>query len=123
MTAVTFFKTACASLMCPFCLEWVPGYSRNGGVSAPFVFAKKGETEKQKTAVVFLKMRCAEDHDDSDRHKWMQKGVSEQLAERDVSELACVSELPEAVGGYAEYVPPDGFDCEPVASLCDSLSD
>jgi hypothetical protein len=56
-------------------------------------------------------LRAAEE----DRHRWLQKGVAEQPAERQVSELACVTaaELPEVVAGSA-YVPPAGFDCEPV---------
>ena len=45
-------------------------------------------------------------------HRWLQKGVAEQPAER---QMACVAaaELPEVVAG-SEYVPPAGFDCEPV---------
>lgn len=54
------------------------------------------------------------ENDSGDRQRWMQKGVSHQPAERDVNDLSCVSELPDAVGSYAEYVPPEGFDCEPV---------
>jgi hypothetical protein len=46
----------------------------------------------------------------ADRRKWMQQGVATRPV-REPSEVTCVSELPQ-VG--AAYVPPAGFDCEPV---------
>ena len=47
----------------------------------------------------------------ADRRKWMQQGVATRPV-REPSEVTCVTELPQVVG--AAYVPPAGFDCEPV---------
>jgi hypothetical protein len=47
----------------------------------------------------------------ADRRKWMQQGVATRPV-REPSEVTCVTELPQAVG--PAYVPPAGFDCEPV---------
>lgn len=47
----------------------------------------------------------------TDSRKWMQQGVATRPL-REPSEVTCVTDLPQAVG--AAYVPPAGFDCEPV---------
>ena len=57
-------------------------------------------------------MLQADDDTAEDRKRWMQQGVS-QRSVREPSDINCVTQLPDAVGG-ASYVPPPGFDCEPV---------
>lgn len=58
----------------------------------------------------------ADDQDDGSQVRWIIRhmdGKEREAAVRKSSELTFVSELPEAVVGGA-YVPPEGFDCEPV---------
>jgi hypothetical protein len=56
----------------------------------------------------------------SDRNKWLQQGVVNNRPTRQRDDLTCVVDLPEALGS-SEYIPPDGFDVDPVSQSARTL--
>ena len=96
--------------------EWAPDIAESRPL--PFCPAALPDLEwehaREQGSCVFLSGPAMTEDEATaeDRRRWMQQGVATRPV-REPSELTCVTELPAAVGGAA-YVPPAGFDCEPL---------